>query len=91
MHRISIFAATFLLGLITLSVPALAQDIGSPDPEVLKGLYPGKAYSPYASVLSQAMCTGARRTCTPGCLLMPAYSAISWATKMPTASHAAKK
>ncbi len=48
MRRILIFAATFLLGLITLSVPALAQDIGSPDPEAIKGLYPGKAYSPYA-------------------------------------------
>jgi hypothetical protein len=27
---------------------AIASDIGSPDPEVVKGLYPGKAYSPYA-------------------------------------------
>jgi hypothetical protein len=26
----------------------MASDIGSADPEVLKGLYPGKAYSPYA-------------------------------------------
>jgi hypothetical protein len=30
------------------ATPALAQDIGSPDPEAIKGLYPGKAYSPYA-------------------------------------------
>jgi hypothetical protein len=27
---------------------AMAQDIGTPDPEAIKGLYPGKAYSPYA-------------------------------------------
>ncbi len=27
---------------------AVASDIGSPDIEVIKGLYPGKAYSPYA-------------------------------------------
>jgi hypothetical protein len=26
----------------------MAQDIGSPDPEVLERLYPGKTYSPYA-------------------------------------------
>jgi hypothetical protein len=26
----------------------MTQDIGSPDPEAIKGLYPGKAYSPYA-------------------------------------------
>ncbi len=33
---------------LALATPALAQDIGSPSPEALKGLYPGKAYSPYA-------------------------------------------
>jgi hypothetical protein len=27
---------------------ALTQDIGTPDPEVLKNLYPGETYSPYA-------------------------------------------
>ena len=27
---------------------ALAQDIGTPDPDAIKGLYPGKTYSPYA-------------------------------------------
>jgi hypothetical protein len=34
----------------TLILPSVlfASDIGSPSPEVLKGLYPGKAYSPYA-------------------------------------------
>jgi len=37
-----------LLGIIALALPALASDIGSPSPEVIKGLYPGKAYSPYA-------------------------------------------
>ena len=31
-----------------LSSSALAQDIGSPSPEALEGLYPGKTYSPYA-------------------------------------------
>ena len=33
---------------LALATPALAQDIGSPSPEALKGLYPGKTYSPYA-------------------------------------------
>ena len=33
---------------VALPAVALAQDIGHPDPEVIKGLYPGKAYSPYA-------------------------------------------
>ena len=42
-------SVTFMLCLtVALSTPALAQDIGSPSPEALKGLYPGKAYSPYA-------------------------------------------
>ena len=36
--------ATLLLTPIT----AFSSDVGSPDPEVLGGLYPGKAYSPYA-------------------------------------------
>ena len=44
----SIFAVMLLLGVIAFALPALAQDIGSPDPKVIKGLYPGKAYSPYA-------------------------------------------
>jgi hypothetical protein len=44
----SIFAVMIVLGLIALALPALASDIGSPDPEVIKGLYPGKTYSPYA-------------------------------------------
>ena len=44
----SIFAVMIVLGLIAFALPALAQDIGSPDLEVIKGLYPGKAYSPYA-------------------------------------------
>ena len=33
---------------LALATPAFAADIGSPSPEALKGLYPGKAYSPYA-------------------------------------------
>jgi hypothetical protein len=44
----SIIAVIFSLVFIGLSTPALAQDIGSPDPKVIEGLYPGKAYSPYA-------------------------------------------
>ncbi len=44
----SIFAVMIVLGLIALTQPAPASDIGSPDPEVIKGLYPGKTYSPYA-------------------------------------------
>ncbi|MBW2195930.1 MAG: DUF3604 domain-containing protein, partial [Deltaproteobacteria bacterium] len=43
-----IFTVMLLLGVLALALPALASDIGSPDPEVLKGLYPGEAYSPYA-------------------------------------------
>jgi hypothetical protein len=34
----SIYAVMFFLGLIAFSVPALAQDIGSPSPEAIKGL-----------------------------------------------------
>ena len=34
--------------MMLLSVVAQAQDIGHPDRETLSGLYPGKAYSPYA-------------------------------------------
>jgi hypothetical protein len=36
------------LALLALPFVATASDIGSPSVEVLKGLYPGKAYSPYA-------------------------------------------
>ena len=36
------------LVLLIAAAPALAQDAGAPSVEVLKGLYPGKAYSPYA-------------------------------------------
>jgi hypothetical protein len=36
------------LAILILAIPTMAQDIGSPDPEAIKGLYPGKAYSPYA-------------------------------------------
>jgi hypothetical protein len=44
----SIFAVMLLLGVLALGLPAMASDIGSPDLEVIKGLYPGKTYSPYA-------------------------------------------
>ncbi len=48
-RRLNGFAA-FLAALVILIfiTPVLAQDIGSPDPDAIKGLYPGKAYSPYA-------------------------------------------
>jgi len=41
---------TLALLLLTMQVAAVtqAQDIGEPDPETLRALYPGKAYSPYA-------------------------------------------
>jgi hypothetical protein len=42
-----IFAVMFLLGLIALSVPALAQE-GVPSKEALSTAYKGKSYSPYA-------------------------------------------
>ena len=42
--EISCIAVT-ILALVT---PAVAQDAGHPSSEVLAGLYPGKAYSPYA-------------------------------------------
>ncbi len=42
------FLAVVAITALTLPGVALAQDIGSPDPEVIKGLYPGKTYSPYA-------------------------------------------
>jgi hypothetical protein len=34
--------------ILALATPAIAQDAGHPSPEVLAGLYPGEAYSPYA-------------------------------------------
>ena len=37
-----------MLPLMLAATASHAQDIGSPDPEALKSLYPGKAYSPYA-------------------------------------------
>jgi hypothetical protein len=40
--------AVLVVGSLTVPGMSLASDIGSPDPEILKGLYPGKAYSPYA-------------------------------------------
>jgi hypothetical protein len=40
--------APFILGSILVTAAALAQDIGTPNLENISGLYPGKAYSPYA-------------------------------------------
>ena len=42
-----LFSAASIMAL-TLPGMVLASDIGSPDLEVIKGLYPGKTYSPYA-------------------------------------------
>ncbi|MEH6650723.1 MAG: DUF3604 domain-containing protein [Motiliproteus sp.] len=36
------------LTLLIMATPVIAQDSGIPSVEVLEGLYPGKAYSPYA-------------------------------------------
>jgi hypothetical protein len=44
------FLKMLFLSLAILPLPcvAMAQDMGTPNLEVLKGLYPGKTYSPYA-------------------------------------------
>jgi hypothetical protein len=42
------FLAAIAITALALPGVALASDIGSPDIEVVKGLYPGKTYSPYA-------------------------------------------
>ncbi len=49
-HPSARIALALTLAAATIAFPAstLAQDIGHPAPEVIKGLYPGKAYSPYA-------------------------------------------
>ena len=36
------------LPILILTIPSLAQDIGSPGPEAVKKLYPGKTFSPFA-------------------------------------------
>jgi hypothetical protein len=33
---------------LMMAMPAMASDVGTPNTEVLKGIYPGKTYSPYA-------------------------------------------
>lgn len=45
--RNTLLAATSIVALIS-TVPAVAQDIGAPTPEVLSSAYTGKVYSPYA-------------------------------------------
>ena len=45
---LTLCCTVFLTLALVSPAPALASDIGSPSVEVLKGLYPGKAYSPYA-------------------------------------------
>ena len=37
-----------ILALLLVPGAAMTSDMGTPNPEVLKGLYPGKTYSPYA-------------------------------------------
>lgn len=45
----AIKSVTISLGLLlTVAAPVYASDIGKPSNEVMKGLYPGKTYSPYA-------------------------------------------
>jgi len=44
----NLLLAVVAIAVLTLPGMVLASDIGNPDPEVIKGLYPGKAYSPYA-------------------------------------------
>ena len=85
------FLAFAAIAVLALAGAALAQDIGLPDREALKGLYPGKTYSPYAQRSFPAGCTGARRTCTPECRSMLGCSATPLVTKKPTASLVAKK
>jgi hypothetical protein len=36
------------MAIFILAAPILTQDIGQPDADAIKGLYPGKTYSPYA-------------------------------------------
>jgi hypothetical protein len=39
---------TLIFGILLTATQALASDAGSPNLEVIEGLYPGKTYSPYA-------------------------------------------
>ena len=50
MKRICKYLVMAVVAIMALTLPGvtLASDIGSPDPEVIKGIYPGKTYSPYA-------------------------------------------
>ena len=41
-------ALASIVALAVTTIPAGAQDAGSPDPETFNELYPGEAYSPYA-------------------------------------------
>ena len=83
--------AALAMAVLTLPGMALASDIGSPAPEAVKGLYPGKTYSPYAQRSFPSRIYWETRTCTPGCRSMPGCSATSLATKRPTAWHAVKR
>ena len=63
--------------MILLSGVAQAQDIGSPDPETLNGLYPGKHIHPTHNALSPIRFIGEKRTSILAYHSMQAYSAIS--------------
>ncbi len=84
----------FRIGLICFFLPGLAlaqHDAGIPQIDDIKGLYPGKTYSPYAQRSSPARFIGAKRTCTPGYPSMPGCSAAPSGTKKRTVSRAAKR
>ena len=48
MRLIARHVFTVMLPLMLAATASHARDIGSPDPETFKRLYPGKAYLPYA-------------------------------------------
>jgi len=47
-HLSKLLIVAVAIAALALPGMAVAQDIGSPDPKVLEGLYPGKTFSPYA-------------------------------------------
>ena len=86
----------WLNGLVVASVlalpgVALSSDIGSPSPEAIEGLYPGKTYSPDAQRSFPSEVTGETRTCTHPIRPTRACSATRWASKKPTAPPAARR
>lgn len=81
-----------VLAFLTFGSPVLAfQDIGRPSPEAMKGLYPGKTYSPYAQRSFPSRVYWGETHLHTGRRSTPDYSATNWATKRPTALHVAKR